>query len=121
MISSIIILGMKGKSLFLLLFFVFSVLLSTCLLLHQQAPQFTFTHRDFHPSLPAVLFVTTAGFVLLLTLWVLYSKLASRLFARDESDVLRRDFLTFLPLLFLSLAPLTLRHYIGTAPKAQPS
>ncbi|MFZ2053629.1 MAG: hypothetical protein WAU81_05475, partial [Candidatus Aminicenantales bacterium] len=115
MISSIIILRMKGKLPFLLLFLLFSLLLSFYLLLLQQVPRFTFMNRAFHPSTLAVLFVTSVAFILLLSIWVLYSRLASRLFARKESEVLGQDFLTFLPLLFLSLAPLTLRHYIGAA------
>ncbi|HUU38900.1 MAG TPA: hypothetical protein VMW46_11955 [Candidatus Desulfaltia sp.] len=115
MISSIIILRMKGKSFFLLLFLLFGLLLSLYLLLLQQVPRFTFTNRAFHPSPLVVLFVTSVAFILLLAVWVLYSRLAARLFARKESEVLGQDFLTFLPLLFLSLAPLTLRHYTGAA------
>ena len=115
MISSIIILRMRGKSSFLLLFLLFSLLISFHLLLLRQVPRFTFTRRAFRPSPPAVLFVTCVVLVLLLALWILYARLCSRFFARTESEVLRQDFLTFLPLLFLSLAPLTLSHYIGAA------
>ena len=115
MISSIIILRMKGKSLFLAMFLLFSLLLSLYLLLLQQAPRFKFTNRVFHPSALAVIFVTSAVFIVLLAGWVLYSRLASRYFGRETSEVLGQDFLTFLPLLFLSLAPLTLRHYIDAA------
>jgi len=115
MISSIIILRMKGKSFFLLLFLLFSLPLSLYLLLLQQVPRFKFTNRVFHPSPLAVLFVGSIVFILLLAAWVLYSRLASRHFGREGSEVLGQDFLTFLPLLFLSLAPLTLRHYIGAA------
>jgi hypothetical protein len=113
MISSIIILRMKGKSLYLLLFLVFSLLLCLYVLLIQQVPHFTFMNRAFQPSPLAGLFITSVVFVLLLAVWILYSRLASHLLAREESEVLGQDFLTYLPLLFLSLAPLTLRHYIG--------
>jgi hypothetical protein len=115
MISSIIILRMKGKSLFVAMFLLFSLLLSLYLLFLQQVPHFTFTNRVFHPSPLAVVFVISAGFLLLLAAWALYARLASRYFGRKASEVLGQDFLTFLPLLFLSLAPLTLRHYIGAA------
>ncbi|MGB7294820.1 MAG: hypothetical protein WBC70_04455 [Candidatus Aminicenantales bacterium] len=115
MINSIIILRMKGKSFFFFLFLVFSLLISLYLLLVQQVPRFTFTNRAFRPSPLAVIFITSVVFVLLLAVWILTSRLSSRLFARKEPDVLGQDFLTFLPLLFLSLAPLTLHHYTGAA------
>lgn len=109
------ILRMRGKTFFLLFFLLASLLLSLDLLLIREAPQFTFTTRIFHPSVRAVLFVTGVAFALLLAVWVLYSRLAARLFSRGASEVLQQDFLTYLPFLFLSLAPLTLRNYIGTA------
>jgi hypothetical protein len=56
---------------------------------------------------------TSLFFILLLLLWVLYAKAASFLFAQKPGDILARDFLTFLPIIFLSLAPLSLAHYIG--------
>jgi len=52
-------------------------------------------------------------FLVLLTIWVFYAGLIGRAFGIPEKDVLAADFLTFLPILFLSLAPLTLFHYIG--------
>lgn len=118
MISSIMILRMRGKAFFLLFFLLVSLLLSLDLLLIREAPRFTFTLRLFRPSAPAVLFVTGVAFALMLAVWLLYSRLAARLFSRGASDVLEQDFLTYLPFLFLSLAPLTLGHYIG-APDLQ--
>jgi hypothetical protein len=41
--------------------------------------------------------------------------MVQRLLVRKEAEVLEMDFLTYLPLLLLSLAPLTLRHYISSA------
>ncbi len=115
MISSIIILPMKGKLFFLLSFLLFSFLIGLHILLLRQVPHFTLTNRAFRPSLPAVLVVTGVVFALLLAVWAVYSRLASRLFRREESEIRGEDHLTFLPLLFLSLAPLTLRHYIAAA------
>ncbi len=115
MISSIIILRMKGKPFVLLLFLLFSLLLGLFLLLLQQVPRFKFTERIFDPSPLAVLLITAISFIILLSVWILYARLASRLFARNLSDALGQDFLTFLPFLFLSLVPLTLRHYTGAA------
>ncbi len=115
MISSIMILRMKGKSFFLAFFLLISVLLSPDILLVREAPRFAFSHRAFRPSAPAVLFVTAVTFLLLIAAWVLTSRLGARLFSRSTSEALEQDFLTYLPFLFLSLAPLTLRHYIGSA------
>jgi hypothetical protein len=115
MISSIIILEMKGKPFFLFLFFLSSALLSSFVLFLLQAPRFSVSRHSFEPSPVSLVILCALIFVLLVALWRLYARAASRLFARNFSEVLGLDFLTYLPLLFLSLTPLTLRHYIGSA------
>ena len=114
MISSIIILGMKGKAFFLLMFFLFSALLSGFFLLIIQVPRFNVSRHSFEPSPVSLILLCALIFVILAALWMVHARAASRLFARKESEVLGQDFLTYLPLLFLSLTPLTLRHYIGS-------
>src|SRR4030043_627541 len=114
MISSIIILGMKGKAFFLLMFFLFSALLSGFFLLIIQVPRFNVSRHSFEPSPVSFVLLCALIFVILAALWMLHARAASRLFARKESAALGQDFLTYLPLLFLSLTPLTLRHYIGS-------
>ena len=96
-----------------MLFAVLAVLLSLYALLFHQARDFSFSHRDFRPS-PAALAsgLTAVLFILLLAAWVLYSRAAAARFKQPPAAVLEADFLSFLPALFLSLAPLTLVHYI---------
>jgi hypothetical protein len=115
MISSIIIPGMKGKPFFLLLFLLASALLSGYVVLLHEVPRFSVSRHSFEPSPVSLLLLCALIFVLLVALWTLYARAATRLFARNFSDVLELDFLTYLPLLLLSLTPLTLRHYIGSA------
>ena len=97
------------------LLFILAVLLSLYALLFHQARSFSFTHHDFHPAPAALALLTAVFFVLLLSVWILYSRWAAGLFRQVPAAVLEKDFLSFLPALFLSLAPLTLGHYIGAA------
>ncbi|OGD31473.1 MAG: hypothetical protein A2V45_09720 [Candidatus Aminicenantes bacterium RBG_19FT_COMBO_58_17] len=106
---------MKGKPLFLFMFFLFSALLSSCFLLILQVPGFKVSRHSFEPSTVALVLLSALIFAILVAFWALYARAVSRLLARRESEVLEQDFLTYLPLLFLSLTPLTLRHYIGSA------
>lgn len=115
MIRSIIILKMRGRPVAFFMFFLFSVLLSAFLLLIRQAPEFKISHHSFTPSLLFLALLSALFFIFLLALWKIYARAASRLFVRKEREVLEQDFVTYLPLLFLSLTPLTLRHYIGSA------
>jgi hypothetical protein len=93
-------------------FLILAALLSFTTFLYRQAPGFTFAHREFRPSPVSVVLLTALLFVLLLSVWVLYGRAASSLFAQDTARVLAADFMSFLPLLFLSFAPLALMHYI---------
>ena len=106
---------MKGKALFLFIFLLLSVLLSSHLLLLFQVPEFRISHQSFEPSPVSLVLLSALIFIILLALWTLYARAVSRLFDRKESEVLGQDFLSYLPLLLLSLTPLTLRHYIGSA------
>jgi len=106
---------MKGKRLSLFMFFLFSALLSSYLLLILQVPGFSISRHSFEPSPVSFVLLSALIFIILLALWELYARAVSRLLARRESEVLEQDFLTYLPLLLLSLTPLTLRHYIGSA------
>src|SRR4030067_284263 len=101
---------MKGKPLFLFVFFLFSALLSSCFLLILQAPGFKVSRHSLEPSPVALVLLSALIFAILVAFWALYARAVSRLLARRESEVLEQDFLTYLPLLFLRLTPLTLRH-----------
>jgi hypothetical protein len=107
----------EGRFLFsyILLFLMFAVLLSLYLLLLYQAPRFTISNHVFSPSPVSVVLATALSFLVLLAFWIFYTWVMRRAFAVPVKDVLAADFLTFLPILFFSLAPLTLRHYIGAA------
>jgi hypothetical protein len=94
------------------LFLILALLLSLTALFLHQASRFTFNHRDFQPPPVQLVLLAALFFVLLLSGWVLYGRAATALFALEPAEVLSRDFLSFLPLLVLSLAPLALRHYI---------
>ncbi|MEW5900319.1 MAG: hypothetical protein AB1715_02525 [Acidobacteriota bacterium] len=97
------------------LFLILAFLLSSLILLLLQAPRFTISSHSFRPV--PVHLVLLAAFLLLLlfAFWLLYAKFASSLFGRPAAEVLAEDFLTYLPLLFLSLVPLTLSHYLSAA------
>jgi len=105
---------MRGRPVFLFLFFLSSALLSGFVLLVLEVPGFKVSDHFFKPSPVALVLLSALIFFLLLALWKLYARAVSRLLARSVSDILEQDFLSYLPLLFLSLAPLTLRHYIGS-------
>ncbi len=93
-------------------FLILAVLLGLFALLYHEARGFTFSHRDFSPAPAAAVLLTAVFFVLLLAAWVMYSRGAAALFRREPAAVLARDFLSYLPALLLSLAPLTLAHYV---------
>jgi len=94
------------------LFLILAMLASLYALLIHQARTFSFTHRDFRPAPTTIVLLTAVFFLLLLSAWILYSRAAASLFRQEPAVVLAKDFLSFLPALFLSLAPLTLAHYV---------
>jgi hypothetical protein len=98
---------------YLAFFLILAVLLAFYALLFRQTSNFTISHLDFSPSPVSLVLLTFLFFILLLSFWVLYAKVASSLFAQKPADILARDFLTFLPIIFLSMAPLSLAHYIS--------
>jgi hypothetical protein len=105
--------GRKVLFFHIFLLLIFSVLISFFALFLRQIPRFTIASHVL--QLPVFSLVATAGlaFCLLLVLWFSYSRTISRLWALKFEAVLTADFLTCLPLLFLSLAPLMLGHYIS--------
>jgi hypothetical protein len=95
------------------LFLIFALLVSSFFLLLRRVPGFTILNHAFDPFSASFALLTSLFFLILLILWILYSNLVSSVFAQNFEDVLAQDVLTFLPLLFFSLTPLTLLHYIG--------
>ncbi len=95
------------------LFLIFAVLSGVFFLLLRQVPHLTIANHAFNPIAASAALMAGVFFLLLLGLWILYSRLMSSVLSLNYEEVLAQDFLTFLPLLFFSLTPLTLRHYIG--------
>jgi hypothetical protein len=105
--------GRKVLFFHILLLLIFSVLISFFALYLRQIPRFTISSHAL--QLSALSLIATAGlvFCLLLAFWFSYSKMIARLLALKYEAVLAADFLTYLPLLFLSLTPLTVSRYIS--------
>lgn len=106
---------MRGKPLHFFFFFLAGALLSGFVLLVRAVPGFRFTDRAFRPSPAAFILLTAALFAALLALWKARALGVSRFFGRRIPGLGEQDLQTVLPLLFFSLTPLTLRHYIGAA------
>lgn len=106
---------MKRKSLALYLFFFFILagLVSAFILLLGQVRAFTISDHTFHPSLDSFILLTVISFFALVIFWILYAGLAARFLSLPSSRLLAEDFSTYLPLIFFSLVPLALRHYIS--------
>ena len=98
---------------YLLLFLLFAVLSGVFFSLLRQAPHLTIANHVFNPVAASAALMTGVFFLFLVGLWILYSRLLSSALSLNYEDVLAGDFLTFLPLLFFSLTPLILRHYIN--------
>ena len=97
--------------LFLILLF-FSLLLAFFFLLLSQIPEFTIQDHSFRLPILSLLKLSLLLLVILLALWILYSKIISILFSLKYSTALSQDFLTYLPVLFLILSPLAASHYL---------
>lgn len=83
------------------------------MLFRRDLPGFTILERAFSPSAVEILGCSLVVFIMLLVSWALYSKAVSSALSLPYPDVLSRDFLTFLPILALALAPLAWRNYIS--------
>ncbi|MEA2004931.1 MAG: hypothetical protein U9O50_01470, partial [Acidobacteriota bacterium] len=77
----------------------------------QQAPEFTIESHSLRISVLSFIGSSVIIFFLLLGLWLLYSKLISKLFQVSYPKVLWQDFWSWTPLAFLGLSPFALSHY----------
>ncbi|MDH7511355.1 MAG: hypothetical protein QHH14_00205 [Clostridiales bacterium] len=111
---------MSRKVLFFHIFLLltFSVLISFWVIYLRQIPRLTITSHALQLSAFSLVAIAGLAFCFLLAFWFSYSKTISRLWNLKFEAVLAADFLTYLPLLFLSLTPLMLSHYIS-APDLQ--
>jgi len=94
---------------------VSSLGMGTWLLFFFEVPKFTFLEHTFRPQPLALAAATGLIGLTLLTFRLLYSRIMSGLHAQPFEEVLGRDALTYLPLAFTALAPVTLRHYLSAA------
>ena len=74
--------------------------------------RFSILSHAFRPAAVSLILWSLACFVALLTLWVLFTGISSRLYGFPREKILNLSLLTWLPLLFLSLMPFALRHYL---------
>ena len=77
-----------------------------------EIPRFSILSHAFRPAAVSLILWSLACFVALLTLWVLFAGISSRLYGFPGEKILNLSLLTWLPLLFLSLMPFALRHYL---------
>ncbi len=91
---------------------IFTYLLSYTYLFRKQITSFSI--QDHSPSIKSdsILPLIFLFALIIFGLWLGYSSLFSRLFKLDQRDFSRRDFISYLPLLFLALLPILLTHYL---------
>jgi hypothetical protein len=97
-----------------LLFSPLAFLCCVFMLFRRDLPGFTILDRVFAPTAVDMLGCTLVVFVMLLVSWTIFSKAVSSVLSVAYPRVLSRDFLTYLPLLSLALAPLAWRNYISS-------
>ena len=94
---------------------VFLLLAGLCgafLQLAAEIPRFSILSHVFRPAAASLVFRSLVCLIILLALWVLFARISGRLYGFPEEKILNLDLLTWLPLLFLSLTPLALSHYL---------
>ncbi len=79
-----------------------------------QISAFTIKSHTLSPKALPFLFLSTLFFILLVGIWIGYSRATTHFFKLELSKVLDHDFLTYIPLLFLVLLPLLLSHYLDS-------
>lgn len=92
---------------------LFSLLGGAYIIFVLQIPGFTILDHSFRPNPAVLLLAVILALPALLGLWHILSKTATNRFSLSRGEALHGFFPSFLPLLFLSLAPLTLSHYVG--------
>jgi hypothetical protein len=108
---------MKKIHLFLLipLFSLFSLGLTTLFFLLSQTEEYTIRSHSFRIEILPFVGISLLFLFLLLGLWVAYSKVISMAFSLSLSHTLFRDFLSYIPLVFLFLLPLSISHYLDAS------
>ncbi len=92
---------------------ILSLVLSLYILFLRQAPRFTIDAHSLRISPFSLLSRGLILLVFLVILWEGYSRGTAALLHLRPDEVLARDRLSYIPLLFLALVPLVSLHYIG--------
>jgi hypothetical protein len=93
---------------------LFSFLLSYTYLFFDQIEHFTIQNHAPAIKLASIIPLFLLFFLLVLGAWMGYSGLISRLAKLDRKAFLHRDFITYLPLLFLALVPVLPAFYLDS-------
>ncbi len=95
-------------------FIVLSSLLVYFFQFCEQARHMVFDNHAFAWKPGPFLLQTVLVFVIMTGLWLLFSKWLSRLFNTNFNDVLMRNILSWVPVLFFLFMPLANRHYLSS-------
>jgi hypothetical protein len=94
------------------LFLLFSLFIAVFLQFRSQAANFTFVSHAYRPGLGQLILFTALTDVLLVGIWALFAQILTKACAIPYKEAISRDFLTYVPLLFLALTPIALIHYL---------
>lgn len=93
---------------------IFAFLLSYTYLFFNQIANFTIQNHTPIIKFTSILPLIFLFLLLLFGLWMAYSSIIGRLFKLERREFLHKDFSTYLPLIFLTLLPLLLAHYLDS-------
>ena len=99
---------------FLLPFLLYSFLLGMVFLFIGQIGEFSIKNHSFRPSAFPVILLCLLFFLLLLGIWMLYSKIISKIFLVDYNEVLAKDFLSYIPVVFFLFLPFANTNYLSS-------
>jgi hypothetical protein len=89
-------------------------LLSYTCLFYAQIARFTIQNHTSEINIASFFFLSLFAFLVLFGFWMGYSRIMARIFKLDPKEFLHRDFLTYVPLIFLALLPILLAHYLDS-------
>ena len=101
-----------GRPIRTALIFVFAVCAALFLQFRGRIPAFSISSHAFRPDAGAWILAAAPLFILILGFWASFSFALGKTGRLSYHDALGLDFPTYVPLLFLALAPLSLIHYL---------
>ncbi|MFQ6083661.1 MAG: hypothetical protein ACE5WD_09905 [Candidatus Aminicenantia bacterium] len=91
---------------------IFSLIFSFGILFYYQIPSFTILNHFPEFSIRSLIFCFISCLAVIFLIWILYSRLISRISGINYHIVLQQDILTYFPVVFLLLIPFTLNYYL---------